>query len=425
MSAGRPRVAVVGAAAAGLAAAEGLRRLGWDGEISLVGDEPHPPYDRPPLSKQVLSGAWEPERVALRDPAQIAGLGLDLRLGTRARSYDPVRRMLVLGDDARTELRCAGVIAATGVTPRTLPGAEGVEGVHVLRTLDDALALRRRLAAPGRRLAVVGGGVLGAEAAAVARGLGHDVALVCAGGTVMERVLGAEAGRLLAGLHRDHGVALHTGRAVTGIRAVAGRAVGVVLADGTTVEADDVLLAIGSTPAVDWLRGPGAEAAGLDLSDGLGCDEFCAAAPGLYGAGDVARWYHPVLGRHLRLEHRMNAAEQGLAAARNLLAELDPGRFGERRAFTPVPYFWSDQYDVRIQGYGLLAGADRIEVPVREGDPLRLAALYGTGDRVTGALSIGLAPRQARSLRAVAAAPTPWPEATERLADALAPAAAG
>ncbi|MEV5351287.1 NAD(P)/FAD-dependent oxidoreductase [Streptomyces achromogenes] len=415
----RPRIAVVGAAAAGLAAAEGLRRLGWDGEITLVGDEPHPPYDRPPLSKHVLSGSWEPERTALRDAGQLTELGLDLRLGTRAVAYDPERRALTLGDAGRTVLRCAGVIVATGVVPRTLPGGDGVEGVHVLRTLDDALALRRRLATPGRRLAVVGGGVLGAEAAAVARALGHQVTLVGTEDTVMGRVLGPEVGRLLADVHRTQGVTLRSGQAVTGIRAEAGRATGVVLTDGTVVEADDVLLAIGSVPAVDWLRGPGAEAAGLDLSDGLRCDEFCAATPGLYGAGDVARWYHPGLGRELRIEHRMNASEQGLAAARNLLAELDPERFGERRPFTPVPYFWSDQYDLKLQAHGVLAGADRTEVRVLGKDPLRLAALYGTAGRATGILTIGLPPRRTRSLRALIATPAPWPEAITGLTETV------
>ncbi|GAB7064881.1 FAD-dependent oxidoreductase [Streptomyces mexicanus] len=419
MSAARPRIAVVGAAAAGLAAAEGLRRLGWDGEITLVGDEPRLPYDRPPLSKQVLSGAWEPERTALRDSAQLAGLELDLRLGIRATAYDPLERTLTLDGHGPTVLRCAGVVAATGVAPRTLPGTDGIEGVHVLRTLDDALVLRRRLAVPGRRLAVVGSGVLGAEAAAVARTLGHDVALVGTQDTPMERVLGAEVGGLLAEVHRAHGVTLHTGQAVTGVRTESGRATGVVLADGTLVEADDVLLAVGSVPAVDWLRGPGAKAAGVDLSDGLGCDEFCAAAPGLYGAGDVARWYHPVLRRHLRIEHRMNASEQGLAAARNLLAELEPERFGERRPFAPVPYFWSDQYDLKLQAYGVLAGAERIEVLHLDKDPLRLAALYGTADHAVGALAIGLPPRRARSVRALVATPTAWPEATSRLAEAV------
>ncbi|MCM3266809.1 FAD-dependent oxidoreductase [Streptomyces thermoviolaceus] len=419
MSAARPRVAVVGAGAAGLAAAEALRRLGWDGEITFVGDEPRLPYDRPPLSKQVLGGAWEPERTTLRDSTQLAALDLDLRLGTRAVGYDPAERTLTLDGDRGDVLRCAGVIAATGVTPRTLPGAEGLQGVHVLRTLDDALALRRRLAVPGRRLAVVGSGVLGAEAAAVARGLGHHVELIGSQATPMERVLGHEVGQLLAEVHRAHGVTLRPGQAATCVTSEDGRATGVVLADGTVVEADDVLLAVGSDPAVGWLRGPAAEAAGVDLSDGLGCDEFCAAAEGLYGAGDVARWYHPVLGRHLRVEHRMNTGEQGLAAARNLLAELDPERFGERRPFAPVPYFWSDQYDLKLQAYGVLAGAEHAEVLRLDKDPLRLAALYGTSGRATGALAVGLTPRQARSLRALVATPADWAQARARLAEAV------
>lgn len=420
MSAAGPRIAVVGASAAGLAAAEGLRRLGWDGAITLIGDEPHLPYDRPPLSKQVLSGTWPPERAALRDAGQIAGLGLDLRLGTRAAGLDPAERTVTLDDDARTVLTCAAVVVATGVRPRTLPSTRGVDGVHVLRTLEDALALRRRLSEPGRRLAVVGSGVLGAEAAAVARGLGHRVALIGSQDTPMERVLGREVGDLLAAVHRDHGVTLYPGGTVTAIATRHGRATGVELADGTTVEADDVLVAIGSEPAVDWLRGPAAAAAGLDLTDGLGCDRYCAAAPGIYGAGDIARWYHPVLERHVRVEHRMNAGEQGLAAARNLLAELDGERFGPRRPFEPVPYFWSDQYDLKLHAYGILTGARRVEVLRLGKEPLRLAALYGDEDRVTGVLGIGLTPRQARGLRPLAAAPGPWEEATARLARTVA-----
>ncbi|QHF98963.1 FAD-dependent oxidoreductase [Streptomyces sp. NHF165] len=445
-------MAVVGASAAGLAAVEGLRRAGWDGLLTLVGDEPHPPYDRPPLSKQVLSGSWEPDRTGLRSAEQLAGLDLDLRLGTRAAALDAAARRLTLDDAERTVLDCAGIVVATGVRPRTLPGTEGVAGVYVLRSLEDALALRERLAAPGRRLAVVGDGVLGAEAAAVATGLGHRVVLIGSGTAPMGRVLGAETGALLAAVHRAHGVELRAGRAsgvVTGPDPAGGpdgrHVTGVRLTDGGTVEADTVLVATGSVPAVDWLgpsgeaaatavgttdaagtadaAAPGAEAAGagaravggarLDLADGLGCDAHCAAAPGVYGAGDVARWYHPVLGRTLRIEHRMNATEQGLAAARNLLAELDAERFGAPRPFAPVPYFWSDQFGLKLQAYGVLEGADRIEVLCLEKDPLRLAALHGREGRATGVLGAGLPPRTVRGLRALVAgdAPADWDEA--------------
>lgn len=398
------RIAIVGASAAGLTAAEALRREGWDGRISLIGDEPHEPYDRPPLSKQVLAGKWEPERTGLRAADALAGLDLDLRLGTTATGLDVPNRRVLLGDEA---LDCDGVIIATGVAARTLPGRP--HGAHVLRGLDDALALRARLLSPGRRLVIVGAGVLGVEVAAVARELGHDVVVVAPEATPMERAVGTEAGALLAEAHRTHGVGLRLGEFVDGLLDDDGQARGVRLTDGAEITGDAVLIAIGCTPAVEWLRdGP------LDLADGIGCDAYCSAAPGIYAAGDVARWYHSVLGRPVRIEHRMNATEQGMAAARNLLAELDSERFGDRREFTPVPYFWSDQYRFKIQAYGDLAAADQVRLRVLDktdpGVP-KAAALYRRGDSAFGALSIGIPPKQARALRAAVATPQPWERA--------------
>ncbi|WP_411146593.1 NAD(P)/FAD-dependent oxidoreductase [Streptomyces sp. x-80] len=435
-------IAVVGAAAAGLAAVEALRRFGWRGPLTLIGDEPHLPYDRPPLSKQLLHGVWEPERLLLRTTDQLDPLGLDLRLGTRATGLDTATRTLTL--DSGERLGCAGVIIATGVAARTLPGADRTAGVHTLRTLDDALALRARLAGPARRLVVVGNGVLGCEAAAVARELGHDVTLVGRDPVPMARTVGAEVGALLAEEHRARGVRLVTG-AVDGFEtrpgaadeaaegAAAGtddapdgpRVTAVRLADGTRLPADTVLLAIGSEPAVDWLRGDPA----LDTTDGLRCDAYCAAAPGIYAAGDVARWDHPAHGLPLRFEHRLNATEQGMAAARNLLAELaaqtpraagsDPATTAdqapapaqERRPFAPVPYFWSDQYDIKIQAYGLTDGADQVETTVLDRAERRTVALFGRGGAAVGVLAAGLPPRQLRALRAVVATPVPWEEA--------------
>ncbi|MGW7491178.1 NAD(P)/FAD-dependent oxidoreductase [Streptomyces sp. NPDC054786] len=443
-------IAVVGASAAGLAAAEALRRFGWRGPLTLIGAEPHLPYDRPPLSKQLLHGAWEPDRLLLRTAGQLAPLGLDLRLGTRATGLDVAGRTLTLDGGVgvppheqgreRGRLRCAGVIIATGVAARTLPGAEGIAGVHTLRTLDDALALRSRLAnggTPGsggvaagggvRRLVIVGNGVLGCEAAAVARELGHEVTLVGIEATPMAAAVGTEVGELLAEEHRARGVRLLTG-AVAGFEtAPAGPAgadgpqvTAVRLADGSRLPADLVLLAIGSRPAVGWLDDPA-----LDTTDGLRCDAYCAAAPGIYAAGDVARWDHPVHGRPLRFEHRMNATEQGMAAARNLLAELaadataagaaDAAPAQERRPFAPVPYFWSDQYGVKIQAYGLTTGADRVETTVLDRAERRALALYGLDGSVIGVLAAGLPPRQVRALRAVVATPLPWKEARERI----------
>ncbi|UKY48949.1 NAD(P)/FAD-dependent oxidoreductase [Streptomyces inhibens] len=439
-------IAVVGASAAGLAAAEALRRFGWRGPLTLIGDEPHLPYDRPPLSKQLLHGAWEPEKLLLRTKDQLDPLDLDLRLGTRATGLDVATRTLTL--DGGEQLACAGVIIATGVAARSLPGAEGIAGVHTLRTLDDALTLRGLLAGGGRRLVIVGNGVLGCEAAAVARELGHEVTLVGIEEIPMAAAVGPEVGALLAEEHRAHGVQLRTG-AVDGFETApadpsgtgGGQVTAVRLANGGTpasggvaagggggsrLPADLVLLAIGSRPAVEWLADPA-----LDTTDGLRCDAYCAAAPGIYAAGDVARWDHPLHGRPLRFEHRMNATEQGMAAARNLLAELaakapasaeteDNTPAQERRPFAPVPYFWSDQYDLKIQAYGLTAGADRVETTVLDRAERRALALYGRDGSAIGVLAVGLPPRQVRALRAAIATPLRWEEARERIGAATA-----
>ncbi|MEU5197441.1 NAD(P)/FAD-dependent oxidoreductase [Streptomyces scabiei] len=374
------RIVVVGASAAGLAAAETLRREGYDGTLTLVGDEPHAPYDRPPLSKQLLAARWESDRLALRTPAHLDGLGLDLRLGTAATGLDPDRRRVRLADgDA---LPYDALVIATGVRPRRLPGA----GAHVLRTLDDALTLRERLT-PGTRLVVVGAGFLGAEAAAVARGLGVEVTLLEPAPVPLAHAVGAEVGAVLSRAHLAHGVDLRTGVPVTEVTED-----GVRLADGTTVEADEVLVAIGSLPNTEWLAG-----SGLPVGDGVLCDRYCEAAPHVYAAGDVARWHNPLFGTSMRVEHRTNAAEQGMAVARNLLAP------GERRPFAPVPYFWSDQYDLKVQAYGVLRGHD--DVTVVEGDlaSRRFVALYRAGERVTGVLAAGMPPKTVRRWRQVVA----------------------
>ncbi|MFG2287795.1 NAD(P)/FAD-dependent oxidoreductase [Streptomyces sp. NPDC048595] len=422
--AARP-IAVVGASAAGLAAAEALRRCGWPGPLTLIGDEPHLPYDRPPLSKQLLHGTWEPEKLLLRTKDQLDALDLDLRLGTRATGLDVAGRTLTL--DGEERLDCAGVIIATGVAARTLPGADRVAGVHTLRTLDDALALRDRLTGGHRRLVVAGNGVLGCEAAAVARELGHEVTLVGREPVPMAAAVGTGIGELLAEEHRARGVRLSTGEVAafeTTGDGTAARVGGVRLADGSRLPADLVLLAIGSEPAVGWLADPA-----LDTTDGLGCDAYCAAAPGIYAAGDVARWEHPVHGRPLRFEHRTNATEQAMTAARNLVAELTaegamaPAQGAEppeRRPFAPVPYFWSDQYGLKLQAYGPTAGADEVATTVLDHDARRAVALYGRAGRAVGVLACALPPRQIRALRAVVAAPLPWEEARDRVRAATA-----
>jgi NADPH-dependent 2,4-dienoyl-CoA reductase/sulfur reductase-like enzyme len=385
MSAAIRRVLVVGASAAGLAAAETLRREGYDGEITLLGDELHPPYDRPPLSKQILAGEWETDRLALRAEEQLAGLRLDLRLGAEATGLDLDAREVRLADG--TSVGYDALVIATGVRPRRLPG----EGAHVLRTLGDALALRENLG-PGTRLVVVGAGFLGAEAAAVARGLGAEVTALEPAPVPLAHAVGAEVGAVLAQAHVDHGVDLRTGVAV-----VSAERDGVQLASGELIAADEVLVAIGAQPNTEWLEG-----SGLTIDNGVLCDQYCAAAPGVYAAGDVARWHNPLFDAEMRIEHRTNAAEQGMAAARNLLHP------DSAKPFAPVPYFWSDQYDMKIQAYGYLRGHE--EIAVVEGDyaDRRFLVAYRSGDRVAGVLGVGISPKLIRPWRQAIATRAPW-----------------
>lgn len=375
------RVVVVGASAAGLTAAETLRRRGWDGDLTLIGEEPRPPYDRPPLSKQILTGAWEPERATLRLPRDLARLEADLRLGQRATALDLAGRQVRL--DNGESIGFDGLIIATGVTPRHLPDSD-LAGVHVLRTLDDALALRAALLT-GTRVAVVGAGFLGTEVAAAARTMGLEVTVVEPEAVPVRRPFGDRIGALLADLHRDHGTRLRCGTPVRRLRGTGGRVTGVELGDGTTLPADVVVLALGSAPATGWLTG-----SGLRLGNGVECDALCRAAPGVYAAGDVASWHNPHFGTRMRLEHRMNATEQATAAVGNLLGDATP--------FTPVPYFWTDQYDTRIQAYGVFP--PDADLRIVQGDPAEghFAAVYGHHGRVVGVLGWNT-PRRVRTLR--------------------------
>jgi NADPH-dependent 2,4-dienoyl-CoA reductase/sulfur reductase-like enzyme len=392
------RVVVVGASAAGLTAAETLRREGFDGAVTLIGQETHPPYDRPPLSKQIMSGDWPAERAALRRPEDLRALDLDLRLGRAAAGLCTTARTVTLSDG--TEVGYDALVIATGVRPRRLPGP-AVSGVHVLRDLEDALALRGRLAA-GRRLVIVGAGFLGSEVASSARALGARVTLVEAAPVPLARAVGRQVGTHLARLHRDHGVDLRVAAHVTGVETTAGRVTGVRLSDGVLIPADDVLIAIGSQPNTEWLGG-----SGLGVEDGVVCDAYTAAAAGIHAAGDVARWHNPLFGTSMRIEHRTNAAEQAMAAVRNLLHP------GQARPFAPVPYFWSDQHGTKIQAFGHLHGHD--EARTVGGDPAqgRFLVAYRAGRTLVGALSVGMPPKALRPWRDAIAARTDWQTLTE------------
>ena len=358
---------MAGASVAGVAAADELRRLGYDGELVVLGEETRTPYDRPPLSKEVLAGAQE--ECPLR-PAQWAGdLDINVRLGETAIRLDLDDRAVELASGEKVGFD--GLVISTGSTPRVLAGPR-LEGVFTLRTLDDSLALREAIAAGGR-VVVVGGGFIGAEVAATARRVGAEATIVEAEQVPLERAIGAKMGSLLAGVHADQGVDLRCGVPVAGLEGD-GRVERVRLADGSVIAADVVVIGLGVRPTTDWLAG-----SGLATNDGVVCDAFCrASAPGIVAAGDVARWNHPQLGS-VRIEHWENAVTQGRVAAGTLLGADDP--------YDPVPYVWSDQYDLKIQIVGLPTSNDKVVFLDGAPEDLHFVALYRRGNQVTGAIS--------------------------------------
>ena len=373
-------VVVIGASIAGLRAAEEVRHEGHTGPVVVVGEESHAPYDRPPLSKQLLSGKWDVERIHHHTPDALDATGLDFRLGRRATGLDVATRTVALDDG--TELGYDGLIVATGAATRSLPGTEGMAGVWMLRTLDDCLGIRAGLAASGPepRVVVIGAGFIGSEVAATCQGLGARVTLLEAYHTPLARVLGDEMGQMCADLHLANGMDLRCGVTVDHLESDPGATdpVVVFLADGTRLPADVVVVGIGVLPSVGWL-----EDSDLHLDNGVACDEALFAADGVVAAGDVANWIRPSTGRRARVEHWTNAAEGGAAAARNLLA----GTAGAV-AYDPVPFFWSDQYAAKIQMIGLPDADDDVVVVAGSGGEGKMVALYRSGDRLSGVLAI-------------------------------------
>jgi 3-phenylpropionate/trans-cinnamate dioxygenase ferredoxin reductase subunit len=343
-------IAIVGASLAGLCTVRALRAEGYDGDIVVVGEERHLPYDRPPLSKDFLKGDLDADALALGDSEEYEDLGVQWLLGERAVRLDPAARTVALAGGR--ELRTDGVVIATGASPRTLPGAEGLAGIHTLRTLDDALALRAELLNGLPRVVVIGAGFIGAEVASTAHRLGLHVTVVEALDVPLERQLGREMGLVCS-----TGVAGFTGN---------GRVTGVQLADGRLLPADIVVVGVGVRPATDWLVG-----SGIQVEDGVVCDAGCATSvPGVVAVGDVARCPNPFTGRHARIEHWTNATEHAKTAARTLLSGTSAP------APASAPYFWSDQYRVRIQLAGHVAPGAEPQVVEGELDSRSFAAVY-------------------------------------------------
>ncbi len=363
-------IVVVGASLAGLRAVEALRREGFSGRLTLVGDEPDEPYDRPPLSKAYLAGTADRASLALSRNG-LDELDLTLRLGEPAHSLDLTARTLGVGD---TTLSFDGLVIATGSSPRRLPGQPDLDGIHTLRTVGDADAIARRIDG-GARLCVIGAGFIGAEVAATARARGRDVTVLEALPQPMVRGVGPVIGAVLARLHHAHGVDLRLG---VGVDSIAGdqRVERVHLVDGSVVECDVVLVAIGAAPATDWLAG-----SGISVDNGVVCDATLRAAPGVVAAGDVCRWPNPTFdGEVMRIEHWTNAAEQGNHAALTLLRGEDAPEFAT------VPFVWSDQYDVKIQSAGRFGGDDVMEIVHGTTEEDRFVAIFERAGRLSGVL---------------------------------------
>jgi 3-phenylpropionate/trans-cinnamate dioxygenase ferredoxin reductase subunit len=393
---GAPGLVVVGAGIAGLRTVQTVRAQGYDGPIDLVGGEPHLPYDRPPLSKQVLTGELPPMPPEFLDATQLAALGVRVHTGVRAEHVDVDARWVRVGGE---RLPYSGLVLATGARPRPLRCLAGRVGVHLLRTIEDAVALRAEIDGDPRRIAVVGAGFIGAEVASSAAGLGHSVTVVEAAPVPMSRAVGPDVGRLLARLHQQHGVALHCGAAVTG--AVGnGSMEALLLGDGSVVEADVVVVGTGVTPDVEWLRD-----SRLPLTDALVCDATLNAGPeGVYGAGDAVSWPNGRLGgRVTRSQQWTTAADQGRHAGLALVHGAE-----QAGAFGSDLYFWSDQYGRRIQGAGDLAMAPT-SVLECDDELRRLVVAYRDEDHVSGVVAVN-APRDFRALR-IGIGSTPWAEA--------------
>ncbi|HUA49863.1 MAG TPA: FAD-dependent oxidoreductase [Solirubrobacteraceae bacterium] len=370
---GEREVVIIGAGLGAVRVAQQLRQRGHRGPITVLGAEPHLPYDRPPLSKQVLRG--EADTTTYPDTDR-----LDVRwvLGTRAVSLDAARSK-VLSEDGRAYGYDALVLAPGG-RARTLPGLDVGSGVHVLRTIDDALALRAAIRA-SKRLIVIGAGFIGCEIAASARQIGSDVDLIEVLPAPLIRVLGPAAASRVTDLHAAHGVRLHVGATVAAgvLRGSEGDVRGVRLGDGTVLDGGDVVVGIGISPNVDWLT-----ASGVELQDGIVCD--CSgrtSVPNIFALGDAAQWWHELAAEHRRVEHWTTTADQAAVVA----ATITQDETGAPAELRDAPYFWSDQYEIKIQGIGFIDPSDHVdELSIRD----RPVLLYSRNGIVRGVVGFSI-----------------------------------
>ncbi|HKS50912.1 MAG TPA: FAD-dependent oxidoreductase [Pseudonocardiaceae bacterium] len=381
------QVVIVGAGLGGLRTVESLRAEGFSGRISLVGDEPHQPYDRPPLSKQLLAGTWSEQRTLLH-PGDLADLDVSVHLGRSATSVDPVAVHL----DDGSRLPYHALVVATGVRPRRLPGQPDHPDLHVLRTLDDCRELRNSMSR-ARSLLVVGAGFIGAEVAATARMAGLEVTMLEALPVPFAHVLGDQIGQLCAQLHTDHGVTVRCGVSLVGF-ADSDNGIAARLADGTTVWADCGVVGVGTVIDDGWLAGLEVPTAGGLLCDTTGLVE---GTSNVYAVGDIAAWQHPTIGDRPRIEHWTSATEQAAVVAQRLA-----GKPITRQADI-MPYFWSDQYGLTLQLIGRCDLATSVEVLHDPGVVKGTVAGYFAGDTLVAVLAFH-APRLLNRYRRMVAA---------------------
>lgn len=367
-------IVVVGASLAGVRAAQNLRRQGHEGRLVLIGDESHLPYDRPPLSKKMLTTDMDPAELALNDAASYDELDIEMVLGAPVTALDTIGRSVTVGGG---EIPFDGLVIATGARARALPDSAHLAGVHTLRTVDDALAIRSELS-QGTRVVVVGAGFIGSEAAAAAAARGCRTTVVEAASAPLVRGLGAEMGLACGSLHAQHGVELRLGQGVARLHGT-DRVEAVELADGSRLEADVVIVGIGVVPNTEWLAG-----SGITVDNGVVCDgTLQTSVPGIYAIGDVVRAPNRWLGAHpVRVEHWTAATEQAMLVAANLLAP------DEASPYDSVPFVWSDQYDDRIQIAGHTEDHDHVEVLVGSLDAASFVAAYRRGDQLTGVMAL-------------------------------------
>ena len=386
---------IVGGGLAAARTAEHLRKSGYTAPITLVSDEPHLPYDRPPLSKEMLQDAQKNLDDVLLKPAEFyADNDIALNLGSPAQSVDTAARTLALFDG--TVLDYDELVIATGLAPKRIPSFPDLAGIRVLRSYDEAMALREQ-AASARRAVVIGAGFIGCEVAASLRKLGVDVVLVEPQPAPLATVLGQKIGELIARLHRSEGVDVRTGVGVAGVRAddAGERVTAVELTDGTVIDADLVVVGIGSRPATDWLVG-----SGVALDNGVLCDEVGRTSdPHVWALGDVASW-RDATGHQRRVEHWSNVADQARILVAAALGQDPP-------SLTVVPYFWSDQYDVKIQCLGEPDATDVVHLA--EDDGRKFLAYYERDGVLVGVVGGGM-PGKVMKARAKIAAGAPITE---------------